>query len=147
MFDGRNILVQCQCPNEPNALNKTLAKLITEQKLQIAEVLACAEYTGMYIYPLTEVCVPLALPLWLQHPAEIKRSIGVQRGKNDAIDARRIAYYACRFADKAQLYVPKQQTIKQLYYLDTEREMLVTDRAKYIGQLKDQGDFMPERNI
>ncbi|MBK7269490.1 MAG: hypothetical protein IPI07_08245 [Flavobacteriales bacterium] len=42
------------------------------------------------------------VPVWLAHPADIKNSLGMTRGKSDQVDARRIAQYALRFGDKAR---------------------------------------------
>jgi len=143
LFDGQQVLNQCQCNNTSADLRRMISKLLNAYGLGPEHLLICAEYTGMYIYPLTEACTGMELALWLQHPAELKHSNGVQRGKNDVTDARRIAYYAHRFADKVRLYIPCEPSIKQLQYLDMERELMVTDRAKYMAQLKDQKDFMP----
>ena len=56
-----------------------------------AQMLVCAEHTGQYTYPLVCACESIECKLWLEHPSNIKYSSGVQRGKNDKIDARRIA--------------------------------------------------------
>lgn len=42
--------------------------------------------------------------LWLDDPTRIKNSMGLTRGKNDSIDAARIAEYARRYEDKTVRY-------------------------------------------
>ena len=81
--------------------------------------------------------------LWLENPAEIKYSSGIQRGKNDKVDAKRIAVYASRFQDKVQYYERPSEDIERLKQLESERSLYVTDLAKYKGQLKDQREYMP----
>ena len=81
--------------------------------------------------------------MWLENPAEIKYSSGIQRGKNDKVDAKRIAVYASRFQDKVQYYERPSEDIERLKQLESERSLYVTDLAKYKGQLKDQREYMP----
>ena len=107
-------------------------------------LLICAEYTGKYIYPLTCVCDELGIDLWIENPVQIKYRSGMQRGKNDKLDARKIATYACRFEDQAHLFSMPEKSIQSLKQLVSERDMLVCDRAKYKGQLTDQRDFMDQ---
>jgi transposase len=105
-------------------------------------MLICSEYTGHYTFPLCFVCEDLELDLWLENPYQIKHSQGLQRGKNDKVDARRIAEYCSRFQDKARLFCLPDNNISSLKVLLSERDMYVSDRAKYQGQLTDQQNFM-----
>jgi transposase len=68
----------------------------------------------------------------------------VQRGKNDKIDAKRIAIYASRFEDKLRLYKRPDKEIERLKQLEAERSLYVVDLAKYKAQMKDQKEYMPE---
>ncbi|MFK2026504.1 transposase, partial [Bacteroides fragilis] len=103
-----------------------------------------AEHTGQYTFPLACACKSVECKLWLENPAEIKYSSGVQRGKNDKVDAKRIAIYANRFQDKVQYYERPTEDIERLKQLESERTLYVTDLAKYKGQMKDQKDYMPK---
>ena len=100
-------------------------------------MLVCAEHTGQYTFPLACACKALECKLWLENPAEIKYSSGVQRGKNDKVDAKRIAIYACRFQDKVQYYERPTEDIERLKQLESERTLYVNDLAKYKGQLNE----------
>jgi len=51
------------------------------------------EHTGVYSLPLSFFLQEKNLAFGLYNPLELKRSLGLQRGKNDKIDAQRIAYY------------------------------------------------------
>ena len=106
------------------------------------EVLICAEYTGRYIYPLTIACQELELFLWLYDPTRIKNSMGLTRGKNDAIDATRIAEYAFRYSDKAVRYAIQDATLVSMKNLLSDREFLLTDKKRYQAQLSDQKRYM-----
>jgi transposase len=129
-------------PNSATAIKNSLKALLKECKCDVSEILVCAEYTGQYTYPLSCACDELGLSLWLENPAQIKHSSGVQRGKNDPLDARRIAAYACRFQDRVRLFSLPEKNIASLKQLISERDMYIVDKGKYQGQLTDQKRFM-----
>lgn len=110
----------------------------------LSGLLICAEHTGMYSYNLLQAAAELGVPVWLEHPTQLKLSSGLQRGKDDVLDAGRIAEYARRFADRARLYRLGEESVEQLRYLISERRLLVADRAKYKALLSDQKSHMPE---
>jgi transposase len=101
------------------------------------EILVCAEYTGHYSNPLKVFCIGQNISLWLESGAEIKLRSGVQRRKNDKIDAERIVDYAMRYVDKARLQTLDDKVIETVKSLSSERDMYIKDRAKYQAQVKD----------
>jgi transposase len=127
-------------PNHMHAIRKHLQDVVNENPTE--GILVCAEYTGQYIYPLCCACDDLGIDLWLENPVQIKYRSGMQRGKNDKLDARKIAAYAQRFEDQAFLFSLPEKSICTLKHLVSELDMLVCDKAKYKGQLTDQKDFM-----
>ena len=142
LYDNKTILAQLKIDNTQIAVEQELQKLMQQYEKEITNLLCCAEFTGMYSYPLIQAVKVLNLPLWMENGAEIKLSSGVQRSKNDKVDAYRIACYAFRFMDKQKLYIHNNEAIESLTYLTSERELLIKDRAKYVGQLRDQKKFM-----
>ncbi len=143
LFDGEEELFNEKRKNEIDSIEEILDELIDRFQLNKNELLICAEYTGNYSYPLVRTALKKGLNLWIENPATIKWSSGVQRGKSDKIDAKRLAIYAFRFQDKARLVTVNDPIIDKLKYLQSERELLVADRAKYLAQIKDQPNFMP----
>ena len=101
------------------------------------ETLFALEHTGIYSLP---ICVFLSENqnhFVLLPGLEIKRSLGIQRGKNDKIDSGRIADYAYQKRDKitpTQLPFKNIQTIRRLLSI---RDRLVKHRK---GFLKDRGE-------
>jgi transposase len=142
LHQNQHVLFWEECDNNEKSLTKLLRSLQAEYSLSEDNLLVCAEHTGMYSHPLHRVCSKLQLSLWLENPATIKHSGGLLRGKNDKIDAERIAIYAFRFQDKVQLTEPYDPVMAQLKYLHSERKLLVRDQGKYKGQLKDQSKFL-----
>ena len=136
------ILRETIAPNTISAISSSLKGLLKDQGLTVSDLLLCAEYTGQYTYPLCCVCEELGMDLWLESPAQIKYCSGVQRGKNDKLDARKIANYVLRYQDKACLFTLPEKTIATLKQLISERGMYLSDKGKYSGQLNDQKRFM-----
>jgi transposase len=130
--------------NRTPDISKSLKEILKCRDAEAADLLICAEYTGQYAYPLCCACEELHIDLWMENPAQIKHSSGVQRGKNDRVDARRIAAYAVRFQDRVRLFSLPGKNMTALKQLLSERDIYVCDRSKYQGQLTDQKRFMSE---
>lgn len=58
-------------------------------------------------------------------PLELKKSLGITRGKNDKVDSARIADYARRFGDRVPLTKLPAKDIRKIHYLLNMRERLV----------------------
>lgn len=142
LFKGE-VLKEDITTNHPAAIKEYLSSLYKEFDLSNEEVFICAEHTGQYTYPLVCACECEKYKLWLENPTQIKYCSGMQREKNDKIDAKRIAIYASRYMDKVKVYQRPTQELERLNQLNSELSMLVADKAKYQGQLTDQKDFMP----
>ena len=142
MFEGK-VVHEEETSNHQGAIMSLLHHLEEDYGIASGQMLVCAEHTGQYTFPLACACKAAECKLWLENPAEIKYSSGIQRGKNDKVDAKRIAVYASRFQDKVQYYERPSEDIERLKQLESERSLYVTDLAKYKGQLKDQREYMP----
>lgn len=143
MSEGK-VLHEEQVVNHQRAITSLVRKLQDDLELDNSRFLICAEYTGQYTYPLTCACKAMDCKLWLENPSQIKYSSGIQRGKNDKVDAKRIALYASRFVDKVKYYERPTEEIERLKQLESERSLYVTDFCKYRAQLKDQKEYMPK---
>lgn len=63
---------------------------------------------------------------------QIKRSLGLQRGKNDKVDAVRITQYAFRMKDRLRLWQPMREVTEKLKHLSSLRERLVETKKKLL---------------
>jgi len=63
--------------------------------------------------------------LYQESPLRIKKSLGIQRGKNDALDAERIARYARTHFNDLKLWHAPRPVIQQLKALSTIRSRIV----------------------
>lgn len=103
MFEGK-VVHEEETANHQSSIMALLHQLEENYGIAGGQMLVCAEHTGQYTFPLACACKTVECRLWLENAAEIKYSSGVQRGKNDKVDAKRIAIYASRFQDKIQCY-------------------------------------------
>jgi transposase len=109
--------------NTLNAIGDYVHKLRSFS--QTAGILFCIENTGKYGNCFLNVSATQGLNTWVEHPLQIKRSLGMVRGKTDQQDALRIAQYAFRFHDKVTLWKPEEKIILQLKELQSKRELLI----------------------
>jgi transposase len=73
---------------------------------------------------------------------EIKRSLGIQRGKNDKIDAKRIAEYAYQKKDKINPSILPCKNILQIRRLLSLRDRLVKQRSGFIKDKAENTKFL-----
>ncbi len=102
------------------------------KKWNDSDILICLEHTGHYGYLLSYELAKRNLKYALINPLEIKNSIGMTRGKNDEIDAYRIAYYALTHYRKIKPHVLPIEDLQKLKALMGIRDGYV----KIIVQLK-----------
>lgn len=131
-----------QCPNTFSDVVKLVNQLLQSHQLSKDEVLLCAEYTGHYSNILRDALLSEGFHLWLESPLQIRLSQGIRRGKDDRLDAERIAQYAHRFVDRVKLCQATNPTLEALQYLHSERSLLVNQAAQLKGQLNDHPDFI-----
>jgi transposase len=108
---------------------------------EIRESLFCMEHTGIYINWLLVALNDFNCAIWVENALHIKRSIGVKRGKNDKVDSERIAVYAFRFQDKANLYCPSSEQLESLKILQTLRKTLVNQKKELETYVNERSQF------
>jgi transposase len=86
------------------------------------------EYTGGYEYRIVQFCQSKNLSFTRVPGLEIKKSLGMQRGKNDKIDAQRIATYAYQKRDHLKVQKTSTTLIESLKELLTQRRGFVKQR-------------------
>ncbi|XWN35655.1 MAG: IS110 family transposase [Roseivirga sp.] len=122
-----------------------LQQQLLEHGIKPKEVLCCLEHTGIYTYQLLLWLEQEQYPTWVENPLAIKKSLGITRGKNDRIDAERIACYAFRFWDKAQLWKPKKALIEHLQRLVALRNRLLKGNRQLNVPLKESKALIDPR--
>jgi transposase len=134
-----SIVASDDFPNNSSGLVK-LEEFLKKQGLIMEETLFCMEHTGIYCRLLSHYLTERKYHVWIEMPVQIIRSLGIQRGKNDSIDAKRIAEYACLKKDKAVLWEPPREVIIQINDLLTLRDRLVESRKSLKQPIKELND-------
>jgi transposase len=87
--------------------------------------LFCMEHTGLYTRQLVSFLLKLGANVWMESALQIKRSMGMVRGKNDKIDSYRIARYAMTNQDRSVCVKLSSVTLQKLKDLMSNRERLL----------------------
>ena len=122
-------------PNTPGGIEELLHR-VKQRGVEVETALFCAENMGSHVIDLCLSSYQFHFPLALGCPLTIKRSIGLQRGKNDRIDARRIARYACLHYRKLRLYQLPDKDLVRLRNWMVIRDNLVKQKVSSLKLLE-----------
>lgn len=123
---------------------KSLVVWLKEQDADFENTLVCLEHTGMYGKLIVKYLTVYKFTIWVEMSLKIIRSIGVQRGKNDKLDAERIAYYAMKNVDEAQIFTTPRKEIEKIRNLLSLREKLVETQTHLKRNAKELSQFDKE---
>ncbi|MCP4977231.1 MAG: IS110 family transposase [Maribacter sp.] len=102
------------------------------------EILFVLEHTGLYSYQLAVFLSARNIPFTMVPGLAIKRSLGIARGKDDTIDAAKIALYGYRLRDELKPYKLPIQDVMIIKRLLSLRVRLVKQRSGHKATLKEQ---------
>ncbi len=83
------------------------------------------EVTGVYGLVLMNTLTKMKGKVVVEPAMRIKNSLGIIRGKNDKLDAARIARYLIKNLPELKLWMPRRKIIDELSSLSTLRERMV----------------------
>jgi len=107
-----------------------------------SSVVICFEHTGMYSLPLAVYLTDQGISYVMVPGLEIKRSLGIRRGKSDVTDSISIAQYAYQRRENIKLYQLPSSQLLELKSLLTLREKMVSQRAGYQASKKEMRRFL-----
>ena len=125
-----------QVTNKLAGFKTCIRTLKKEAGLQV-RILVVMEHTGQYSYRFEKFLNSRAISYCKIPALQIKRSLGVIRGKNDKIDAERIAEYGWLRREILAAEPHLREEIRELRELLNLRIKLVRDRSGYISRLKE----------
>ena len=118
--------------NEISAIRKFL-KPFTKTK---QEVVLGMENTGRYNWNLYEVLEGFQGSVFVINPLHLSKSLGLQRGKNDKVDAKRIAEFTLKNEGEMKAWEPSPASLKKLKVLLSERKSKIKLRTALLQQNK-----------
>ena len=124
--------------NSNKGFKKMLCWAYNNTSFSMENIFFVFEHTGLYSHSISVYLSEKKVPFALVPGLEIKRSLGLARGKNDKVDATNIAKYAYRLRDEIKPYKLPSEQIQTLKRLLSLRERLVKQRAGYKASLKEQ---------
>ncbi len=113
-----------QFSNDEAGFKKILTWVKSKVQKEV-EVFFCFEHTGWYCLLLGYYLHENGIRYSCVNPTEIKRSMGLKRGKSDKADAKEIAYYAWLRRETIETSIPPAKNLIELQRMMSLREQLV----------------------
>mgnify|MGYP006294810363 CR=1 FL=1 len=114
---------------------------LKRKKVPLTDILVCMEHTGTYGLLLFSWLTEKEIDFCVEPGLQIRKSLGIVRGKNDKVDARRIAKYAFQHKDSIKPYVLPAKNLLQIKQLLTYRDQLVRIRSGLKTSLKNHQEY------
>ena len=137
-----NVLFHLQVNNSKDGISKLMKQLFKQPNYQANTSLFCMEHTGIYNNHLISFLAKIKTNICIESGRQIKQSQGIQRGKNDKVDAQRIALYAYKNRDCIRLWTPKRDVIVKLKYLLSLRDRLINASKQLSTPIKEDSGFV-----
>ncbi len=116
---------------ENNAIGMAdLLDWIQSLKVDFETTIFCMEATGLYCLILTNYLLEKQIDVWVEHAAKIKNATALARGKNDKVDAKRIANYVSKNIGQVRLWKTVDNTLQKIKNLAALRERLVITQKR-----------------
>lgn len=129
-----------QFENRPSGFRKLLAWV--HQHRDKTHLLFCLEHTGLYALPLCCFFTQQKLSYSLQSALHVKRSMGIQRAKNDKADALMLARFAYLYRDEIKPSQLPSKTLLKIQHLLAYRQRLVKNKVALEVAAKELVNFV-----
>jgi len=114
---------------------------LVEHKVKVGDCLFCMEHTGTYGLLLFAWLSQQSANFCVESGLQIKHSLGMTRGKNDKVDARRIATYAMEKKVELKQYVLPSVNLIRIKQLLTYRDQMVRARTSFKNSLQSHREY------
>lgn len=132
--------------NNPAGFRKMEKWVSSKVNCQKQEIVFAFEHTGLYSFSLCVFLTAKKYSYIVIPGLELKRSMGITRGKDDKVDAKRIALYAYEKREKLKPFEMPKKEIIQIKRLLSLREKLVKQRAGYKGTIGEFKHFLKRKD-
>ncbi len=123
---------------------KQIVKWSLKQKINLEETLFCFEHTGWYCLMLSYFLFENKYRYCCINAIEIKRSMGLKRGKSDKADAWEIANYSWLRRDELTPSTPPAKELIELQRMMSLREQLVKQQTASKNLFKGMGEIVED---
>ena len=127
-YSDNSVFKHIHIKNQPKSICKFF------KKYEDLQVVVAMENTGKYNWYLYDVLSQFDFKVFVINPLHLSKSLGLTRGKNDKIDAVRIARFIEKNQDQVPQWKPSNKALRELKVLLSERSA----RTKTLRRLKTQ---------
>jgi transposase len=139
-LDGKNFL-EYQVENNLKAI-QSFFSLLKRQLSSLKNLTICLEHTGVYCLPILTYVTKRQIKVCVEPALQIKQSQGMTRGKNDQVDAKRIALYAFKNQHDLSLWKPQREAIQKLKAMLVLRERLLKAKVQLEVPIEEGEEFI-----
>lgn len=126
--------------NSPEGFSELLETCCKQLHCKVNDLYFCFENTGRYSRALAVFFSESSILFTMAPAMDIKKSMGLKRGKSDRIDSKAIAMYAWQKRDEIKPTVLNSGMVAQLRQLLALRDKLIKHRTAYKNSIKDLQD-------
>lgn len=144
ILNSGELIATFKIENSETSVKSFVKILKTVYRCKNTNTVCCAENTGLYTLHLANVLLKNKMQICLESALQIKRSMGIQRGKSDAVDALRIAEYAMRNFSSLKFWEPPRVCLQQLKTLSVIRKRLLKIKCVLEGNEKMEAYYLPK---
>lgn len=127
----------CKFDNTPKGFRSMIKWVENNTDFINQESVYVFEHTGIYSFKLATFLTEKQLQLVMVPALEIKRSLGIVRGKDDKVDCKAIALYGYRLRDEIEPTSLPSEKLRSLKTLLSLRESRVKQRTADKATLKE----------
>jgi transposase len=131
--------------NSVEAILEFVVELKKISGFRVSKALFCLEDSGFYGSLVLSTLKKLKAFVTVENPQQIKKSMGLVRGKTDKVDAIRIAQFAQKNKDELRLWVSRRPVLLLLKNLISTRERLLGAAITLRAPLKEQVAFISKK--
>jgi transposase len=128
-------------PNNESGFKQLLSQTRKNHGKELKGIIICMEHTGLYSLPISVFLTQKKVSFSMVPGLEIRKSLGMVRGKNDKIDAYQVSKYAYLRREIIKEFELPSEDILKLKGLLSLRERMVKHRTAYLGHLKELKAF------
>lgn len=138
--------IYCRFSNDHEGFVQLFKWLSDHADKQLNNLFFCLEHTGIYSELLVVYLQEQGQSYAIVSGLEVKRSMGLKRGKSDKTDAQALAKYAYQNQDELRTGMPISKNIKELKELLSLRLRFVREMAGHKAYLREQKKCIKKNN-
>ena len=138
------VVLESKILNENKAISKFLNETRRALSISADQMTFCLEHTGIYGLHLLHVLDKAKIRICVEPALQIKQSQGMTRGKNDQVDARRIALYAFKNRLELRYWKPQRVVLQKLQALLSLRDRLIKVKVQLEVPIEELTGFLDE---